>query len=317
MHYSQDGRALAEWGEDGPYEALLTTDCVGCHMGTNAGGTIPFVFSADAPMYGMSGTAADTNTLAGGNFYWVAQAGGNSQGHNVAGLVAGDTELSAPPGFSGGRAAADGSTPGGGSWPPGQQVTCAGIYGCHGNHSESSLAAAVRGGHHKGVGGAITAPAASPAGGFRMLVGVAGYEDVDWEFRPTASAHNQYKGGGGGADNSTISSLCARCHGQFHSASGSGSPWMRHPVDYDMGATAATSDYRSYGGAGINAYRPDTPVASVDVSRVVTNVAFAGDTIVTCVSCHRAHGSPYHKMMRWDYAGNIGTGCAACHTSKD
>ncbi|OHB29057.1 MAG: hypothetical protein A2X84_02990 [Desulfuromonadaceae bacterium GWC2_58_13] len=317
MHYSQDGRVLTEWGQSGPYEALLTIDCLGCHMGTNVGGTTPFVFSSEAPNYGATGTTSDTNTLAGGNFYWVAQPGGDTRGHNVAGLMAGDGALSMPPGFSGDRAAADGSIPGGGSWPSGQQVTCAGTYGCHGSHAQSSLASAVRGGHHNGLDGAITAPDALPAGGFRMLVGIAGYEDADWEYRPTTSTHNQYKGVAGGTDNSTISSLCARCHGQFHSASSAGSPWLRHPVDYDMGDTAATSDYRSYGGAGVNAYRLDAPVASVDVGNVLTNVTFAGDTVVACVSCHRAHGSPNHKMMRWDYAGTIGTGCAACHTSKD
>ncbi len=317
MHYSQDGRVLTEWGQEGPYEALLTTNCLGCHMGTNVGGLTPFVFSSEAPLYGSTGTSAETNTLAGGNFYWVAQPGGDSRGHNVKGLVAADGTLSAPPGFTGTGTAADGSRPGNGSWPSGQQVTCAGTYGCHGSHAETSLTSAVRGGHHNGLGGAITDPGDTPAGGFRMLVGIAGYEDAAWEYRPTSSKHNQYKGVDGVADNSTISSLCARCHGQFHSGSSTGSPWLRHPVDYDMGSTGLTSEYRNYGGEGVNAYRVDAPVASANVSQVVTTVTFSGDTIVACISCHRAHGSPNHKLMRWDYAGTIGTGCAACHTSKD
>lgn len=317
MHYSQHGKALAEWGDDGPYEALLTTDCVSCHMGTNARGVTPFVFSSTAPNYGVTGSSAESNTLAGGNFYWVAQAGGDSCGHNVAGLVAADGVLSAPPGYTGDRAAVDGSIPGGGSWPSGQQVTCAGTYGCHGSHSQSSPAGAVRGGHHNGISGAIVTPDSTPAGSFRMLVGLAGYEDPDWEYQPTTTAHNQYKGVSGTTDNSTMSSLCARCHGQFHSGSEFGSPWLRHPVDYDMGSTSQSSEYRSYGGSGTNAYRPDTPVASVNVSQPVSVVSFAGDTIISCVSCHRAHGSPNYKMMRWNYAESIGTGCAACHTSKD
>jgi hypothetical protein len=317
MHYSQDGGVLPEWGDTGPYEALLTSDCAGCHMGVNDGGTTPFVFSSAAPVYGDSGSSADSNTLAGGNFHWVAQAGGDSRGHNVAGLMARDTTLAQPPGFTGNRAAADGSIPGGGSWPAGQQVTCAGAYGCHGSHASGSMSGAVRGGHHQGMGGARIAPGTSPAEGFRMLIGVAGYEDSDWEYHSTVSAHNQYKGATGGTDNSTISSLCARCHGNFHAASAPGSPWLRHPIDYDMGSTAANSEYRAYGGVNINAYRPDIPVASVNVGAPLTKVTFAGDTIVACVSCHRAHGSPYHKMMRWDYAGGIGGGCTACHTSKD
>ena len=80
MHYSQDGGALSEWGDTGPYEALLTYDCVGCHMGVNIGGPIPFVFSSTEPAYGVTGSSADSNTLAGGNFYWVAQAGGDACG---------------------------------------------------------------------------------------------------------------------------------------------------------------------------------------------------------------------------------------------
>ncbi len=47
--------------------------------------------------------------------------------------------------------------------------------------------------------------------------------------------------------------------------------------------------------------------------------------IVTCLSCHRAHGSPYADLLRWDYdtmiAGNAGDatgkGCFVCHTTKD
>jgi predicted CXXCH cytochrome family protein len=61
-----------------------------------------------------------------------------------------------------------------------------------------------------------------------------------------------------------------------------------------------------------------TPVGSSDVSSVKSTVAFNDDSIVTCISCHRAHGTPYYKMVRWDYAGSAGGGfCANCHTSKD
>jgi hypothetical protein len=48
---------------------------------------------------------------------------------------------------------------------------------------------------------------------------------------------------------------------------------------------------------------------------------------VMCLSCHRAHGSPYNDMLRWDYdgmvagngsgGGNDGTGCFKCHSEKD
>ncbi|MFC1513206.1 cytochrome c3 family protein [Thermodesulfobacteriota bacterium] len=56
---------------------------------------------------------------------------------------------------------------------------------------------------------------------------------------------------------------------------------------------------------------PDNPVRS--------------KAVVMCLSCHRAHGSEYPDMLRWDYntmivndeQGATGTGCFVCHSSKD
>ncbi|MBN1930622.1 MAG: hypothetical protein JW786_03315 [Desulfobacterales bacterium] len=295
-------------------KALLNNTCIGCHTGTNNGGDTPYVFSSIEPIYNLTGTEANTNTLAGGNFYWVKQSGGDSMGHNVADLQNPDENLLTPPGFDGGRPAADGTIPGNGTWPVGQSVSCAGTYGCHGKHDSTFETTAIKGSHHQGGNGAIIAPGTEPAGGYRMLVGIAGYEDPDWEFRPTSSKHNQYKGadGTGGSDDSTISYLCAECHWDYHIDI---APWIHHPSDYDMGNTAIDSEYREYGGVS-NAYEIVTPVGSNVVSAVKSNVTFNDDTIVTCISCHRAHGTPYAKSFRWDYMGGIGDGCTNCHTSK-
>ncbi len=314
MHYSQDGRVLQEWGQEGPYSALLTTDCVGCHTGVNAGGETPFVMSLSAPIYQETGTEPGTNTLAGGSFFWVAS-GEPSTGHNVAGLAAPDPFLELPPGFEGTTAAPDGSIPGNGVWPSGRQVSCAGTYGCHGTHRELINEASIAGGHHRGVDGAILDPGTAPARGFRLLVGIAGYEDPAWELTPNDTEHNQYKGSDGVRDVSTISALCLRCHGDFHSNGNTSSGWLRHPVDYDMGNTSADSEVRGYGGPD-NQYLPAVPVASSNVTAPLSRVTFQDDTIITCLSCHRSHGSPYAKLLRWDYANSIGQ-CTACHTSKD
>jgi predicted CXXCH cytochrome family protein len=156
-----------------------------------------------------------------------------------------------------------------------------------------------------------------------MLVGISGYEDSDWEYQPDATHHNQYKGSttpGQTSDRSTISYLCAQCHGQFHSPidnlneGGSSSPWLRHPTEYAM---KNSGEYANYGG-GSHTYLPATPLGSTDISSPVATITYSNDSIVTCVSCHRAHGSEYYKAMRWGYAeSNTGGLCVNCHTSKD
>ncbi|PLX89815.1 MAG: hypothetical protein C0618_00395 [Desulfuromonas sp.] len=327
MHFSQDGTILAEWGSGGPYGALLTDDCAGCHTGVNDG-SAPYVNSTTAPIYNSSGSIG--NIPAGGSFYWVNQAQGDARGHNVDILSTADATLSVPPGFEAGRDAADGSRVAGGNWPPGQQVSCSGLYGCHGTHSVADITAALGGGHHGSLSNdTVTNPGTVPYVGFRMLLGIAGKEDPDWEYTFSASDHNQYKGvddPGGGSDSTTISTLCARCHGLFHSPineMGTSSPWLRHPNDFDLGNSGG--EYANYnGGSGYNNLIPlgSTNITTVLSSPTVTSAA--GEAIITCLSCHRAHGSPYLDSLRWDYAAAYVPGltdgfggCAVCHSSKN
>lgn len=316
MHNSQDGGVFAV--DDKPSQALLRQDCVGCHTGDNSPlgsvtsgeGYTPFVHSFGDAVYGNHGT--DGTTLAGGTFDYIEQF--PATGHNVAGIDTSGGPGVIPPGYDSNIAAEAGI----GDWST-QQVTCAGTYGCHGNHNTENQFNAVRGGHHQGVNGGAIEPEtdSSPAAGYRMLVGIAGYEDPTWEYQPTSSKHNQYKGTITADQTDTISYLCAQCHGQFHSSDtvGTGSPWLRHPTDYAM---KSTGEYANYGGNNINDYQPATPLASSNINTVVSKITFFNDSIVTCLSCHRAHGSPYYKAMRWDYAGsNTGGLCANCHTSKN
>jgi predicted CXXCH cytochrome family protein len=325
MHNSQNGLSTVV---SGPTPSLLNNNCVGCHSGTNAGNGTPFVFNTGAPIYGETGTENSTTTLAGGSFYWVNDAaGGDAAGHNVEGLASADATFPTPPGFGSGFAAADGTLVGnGGGWPANTQVTCAGVYGCHGTHDQVDDVQAVKGGHHSAAHGSVV-PGSSPtsADSYRMLVGIAGYEDSDWEYTVSDGSidHNQYKGVDGpiGTDTSTIGYLCGECHGQFHQNTNSSSPWLRHPTDFDM-ANSTRADYAAYnGGTGANnPYSVITPVASVSINAplsVVTPDTANDDTIVTCISCHRAHGTPYYKSLRWDYANGIGGYCTNCHTSKN
>ncbi len=357
MHWSQDGTTPTSAyhggttiGSDGPYGALLVNDCLGCHSRSDTdtlGGTsdeIPIVYNISEPTYGNDGT--DGDTLAGGNFHWVDT--DKPKGHNVPGI--GEVDI-APPGYDSGRPDKDGLSPGNGTWVAGTRVTCAGINGCHGQHrlTDTDDWSSIRGAHHEDdtclkPSTYDTALAGTTVGkSYRFLYGIVGLEDSDWEFKPDSSSHNQYKGIHRGndatTDTSTISYLCAECHGLFHNDNGNGatgdaSPWLRHPTDFDM-ANAAGSEYEKYNGSTGDpaTYSVVAPVGLqtfINNQTVLTEVhveTASGDAIVLCISCHRAHGTKWDDLLRWNYvetgsvmsagsgAGNVG--CFICHTTKD
>lgn len=332
-----------------PNVALLaygagTNVCLGCHQAAgadqnNGSNNIPYVHQSQDPAYGLTGTTG--NTLAGGTFYYLELGPGTSQekdakGHNVLGIAGMDSGLMSydPPGYDNfvtGRPA---------TWSAGTQLRCAGSYGCHGYPNVVDQFAAISGGHH---GDDSVINGSSIPTSYRFLMGIVGNEwntsgatGGRWEYKPTSTAHNQYKGADRTDDiysqssTSTISYLCAECHGFFHSSDnasgideggiddGAWGNWVRHPTDYDMGNTVAGSEYRSYGPT----YNVDAPVASTVASSVVDTVTFNNDTIVTCISCHRAHGSDYADLLRWQYNMDAGSGtdnggCFICHTTKD
>lgn len=327
MHNSQGGSPMA-FSLGGAADAtanlaLLNTDCIGCHQGTNSGGAVPYVLDTGAtPNYGTTGTTG--NTLAGGNFYWVST-GQNRSGHNVAVLAGQDPE--------------HGNLPPGGATALLSQLRCAGTYGCHGSQGQLDPTLSLLGSHHKNDMSAWN-DGSTVAKSYRFIDGVQGQEDGDYEYQPTSSAHNKYYGMDrtGETDSSgTISSHCARCHNDFHNGSGQVSAgtftnnvWLRHPTDYDMsnarsqGPTFSASEYylyNDYQGAG-NPYSVIAPVATADSSTTLNTTVYdqADDAIVMCLSCHRAHGSEFDGILRWDYKNWPGTGfngCAICHTAKD
>ena len=90
-------------------------------------------------------------------------------------------------------------------------------------------------------------------------------------------------------------------------------------------------DLSTAGGEHVNysTYDPIVAVASDDLSAGIQTTlqdTAVNDAIVTCVSCHRAHGSANDDLLRWDYAdmdagtttvGVVGSGCFKCHSLKD
>ncbi|MBE0425676.1 MAG: hypothetical protein IBX72_03410 [Nitrospirae bacterium] len=330
MHNSQQGahmQYLAPGEEDiGPKGALLRGTCLGCHTATD-GSTwkssitgAPIVFNTSEPVFN------EAKGLAAGNFYWVQTE--DTKGHNI---FSQDSKLSVAPGdmgFSGcgtnnchtnfhlavsgtGNPALDGKQ------------------GCTKCHMVNTVGP--KGFHHKDDGTGTKYVDTAEKGWYRFLEGhmsgsghgVAGIEDDDWQYTYSSTDHNEYLGsqvsggyGFGGLGN-TMTAYCTGCHGVFHDNQGTASPWLRHPSDKIL---PTSGEYAAY-----TTYDPLVPVArpsSFDWEGGPSSMVSGthGD-MVMCLSCHRAHASPYFKMMRWDYRGWPGSGatngCNVCHTSKN
>ena len=341
MHNSQNGTDVVTGG---PYRTLLkASNCLGCHSDSNSApsGT-PIVKHSSDPNYVFGSSRG--STLAGGDFYYVTL--GDAKVHNVDELNNTDDVLSAPPGYVNNRDYGRGNS----TWPTNQAVTCAGTYGCHGDPAYRDPFASISGAHHKNIDRTGNTATNGVYDSYRFLLGILGTEDSNYEGNGTLSKsqHNGYYAVERSSVNSytvtaqekgSINYLCGQCHGDFHAQvdydSTVGSPWIRHPTDYDMN-NVKTGEYGNYPGAGngtslwngnygiaaVGDYFPDVPVGSSDglvKSQVLQN---AGDAIVLCLSCHKAHGSPYDDLLRWDYTActagtqNANCGCFACHTSK-
>jgi len=333
MHNSQNGTTVVSGG---PYRALTTGDCVVCHSDSGPA-TVPTVVSMSSePTYTFG---AQDEVTAGGNFYWVIQTGGDAKGHNVNGTNATlpDSNIGSftPPGYVTNYGTYGRSH----SWD--KALTCAGTYGCHGDPSKEDPFAAISGAHHGNVLCNSTAgncDGSTVAKSYRFLLGIKGTEDPDWELTLDRDDHNGYyavdadSDSGGPADEASINYLCGECHGQFHYDTESGSyasPWLRHPTDYDMN-NVKSKEYGNYPGifngtlgtSNIGDYFAEVPVGNKN-GAVLSQVFQSGDdAIVLCISCHRAHATPYDDILRWDYSSctagsqNTNCGCFACHTSK-
>ena len=339
MHNSQRGVAMAyEYSggsfdpRDTPHLKLLVTNCVGCHTALD-GSTwqdsttgAPIVFNTSEPSYGADAGDGRHAGLAAGNFYWVEGAGGqHHKGHNI---FTQDSTYSEAPGHIDSGYCADchdtltyTSTP---YSPCGNCHMVSGVYALEADDYKW---------HHQDDTGPVIDTQAE--GWYRFLaghqngegMGVAGIESSDWEHSPTSTNHNEYLGytsddktGDGGIGRTganTMSGFCTGCHEKFHrqdTSSNGASPWLRHPSDTEL---PNSGDYVNY-----TVFNPLAPVARPSLSTVSSTVN-PGQDLVFCLSCHRAHASPYSYMLRWDYKSDYGadvgemiSGCGVCHTLK-
>lgn len=289
--------------------------CVTCHSSDSkepikilGRSRVPVVFNTIEP----------EGYLSGGNFFYVAQYGGDRKGHNVDGIAKIDAKfIGEPPGYD---RELDPSVKG---YIQKDTLKCAGSNGCHGNRNIEDPFKSIMGSHHaidKPIDGSTTPRSYRFLKNTDKIKGITGLEDADWGFKKTAEKHNEYT--------VEMDMFCASCHGAFHKKDMTGklSPWFRHPTGIVLPKTGEYSKYNPHisppdGKTGIRIYNPDAPVGRQNMPLEPSNEVKLGEDMVICLSCHVAHGSAYDSILRWDYDNIFAheggkTGCLICHTGK-
>ena len=284
MHVSQDGRPGMHWTPGGNPNLLkygnATDTCVRCHYfrGQITGG------NGQGP---------------GGDFYWLTRSftwttpwgttevsSGASHGHNVANRVFG---IATDPVLT--------VSPGGGFLS--NELGCTSCHDPHGNTNFRMLYGAALGPAYAGdtrYDFTAEAPLARGTEGPTTIGG--GGEETD-------TRHTVYKSG--------MSEWCANCHGAMH---GDGGSLFVHPAGVGLGRVIA-DQYNRYistsdpgGGDVSTAYAGLVPFEDLDIDLDLVDPAQAtggpGETDqVMCLTCHRAHASPFADAGRWDFAATI------------
>ncbi|MCK5229952.1 MAG: hypothetical protein KAR13_06785 [Desulfobulbaceae bacterium] len=324
MHNSQDGVANSL---DGNTHGALTKDsCFGCHsQNTGNSGKFNDVGYPAVIVTNINKPTSYDNTLPGGFIISDTDATFDATRHNVLDVNDEDAVIYAnigfaPPGYDiSGNTGATG-LPTTTTWN--EQLTCAGSFGCHGDHTIANQEDAIKGGHHGD----------DQLTGYRMLKGIFGKESIDYSVGNTAD-DNIYAGVDGNpdyTDKNTINYLCAECHGIFHSAANetpadNTGAWLRHPSDIKLPADGISGDKYSEVAPAADGSVPLGQIGFTGVNLPVGQTQpLAGAGIVLCISCHYSHGSANADILRWDYstmqaggASATDTGCFHCHTTKD
>jgi hypothetical protein len=333
MHNSFEGEAnvTGSQGGSGPY-LLKAQDqsgaCLNCHTGPTLSG-----YHVDTNTV-MDGTGMPANMTPGGDFSWLkitTQVGygrgtvffrGDRRGHNI---VAQDFGFSADPYLT----VAPGGT------YPAAHLACSSCHDPHGRYrrfADGSIAKTglpiFNSGSYNGSKDPIAG--VSAVGVYRILGG-EGYQPKSLEGNysfanqvPAAVAPSSYNRAEGAtqtyvAYGQGMSEWCANCHTAFLSNGyTSGMAGLRHPAGNSAKLPAfIVANYNSYVSSGIMtntdvnaAYSTLTPfeVGSSDYSALKprANLVASDRTATTgnnaaCVSCHRAHASGFHSILRFFY----------------
>lgn len=119
-------------------------------------------------------------------------------------------------------------------------------------------------------------------------------DGIDLQGPPeSVSNHTAYRAG--------MSDWCANCHGLFHDEFGA----LEHPIEEELG-NDEVDQYNLYngdadptGGSFATAYLADVPFEEANASTSSTTGA-TPDSLVMCLTCHRAHASSAPFGTRWD-----------------
>jgi predicted CXXCH cytochrome family protein len=327
MHNSQNGSNMQiGYGStpDAKANLLRANGCLGCHAATDSSswtgvGGAPIVYNTTGVTYGDGPIGARVG-LAAGNFYWLTAASGAtstlSRGHSIGVIPYADD-------------------PNNHSYDP--RGSCG--TNCHGQLSDKGCETCHVPAHHKGNSSGGWADATN--GYYRFLGpnpdsdshqwGVRGYEDPDWQKTYGSGDHNEYSGEAATTGYHSISTHCLGCHDAGSYPDLCASDTWYHEADtvlLDPIVDTRWDGYRYYetGSTMPGLYSPMLPIARLYItnytspSKVVHTPLSGGTDTLTCLTCHRAHASPYDKMLRWDNGslctppgGGTCENCESCH----
>ena len=327
VHNSQHGKDMQTgYAESSSAQAnlLRATNCLGCHASSESTwygtGGAPIVYNASGPNYG-----DNDEGLAAGNFYYTTTASGasetTSRGHSLDCIGSAD-DNSAP---SSDQRTSCGS---GCHMPDGLRTN--GCESCHfpAHHKGSSSGgwADADNGYYRFLG-----PVPDPDGGTTgHLWGIRGYEDNDWQKSTGSIDHNEYSGERKTTGYFSINHFCAGCHYASSGPSNCGLFSTITSTTYHKANLVLpnhnTTNWDGYYPNETGIYSPLLPIARSNITSYNTspsnNVAYDANDTLMCLTCHRAHASPYDKMLRWDYLGSTwatlpNESCKGCHSTTD
>ncbi|MFZ5434086.1 MAG: cytochrome c3 family protein, partial [Calditrichota bacterium] len=277
MHNSKDGLPVDAANPNGnPYLLIRATAsevCLSCHA-TERGA----VWTAD-PL-------APSSEKGGGNFCFINEDNLNDgrYGNQPANFIPGSYGVHncIAPSYGGIADPALTTSPGGDY--PAAYMSCTSCHDPHGNANFRLLYGA----------GRVT------AGDFDFVNDAPECDGISYSSGvETPTSHTAYKGG--------MSAWCANCHGDYHQPNTNGK--LFHPSGSLIPGEIATT-YSLYNGTGqpdnTNPTHSYLPMVAFEDPSMTTSSdappsAFAE---VSCISCHRAHGSSAPNIGRWDF--NVG-----------